>query len=63
METLQWVKEFAPIVEALAVAIGVVWGLKLARQIVKTKDATIEQKEATIKYLKKLQSAPLAAEL
>lgn len=41
MEPLQWVKEFAPIVEAAAVAIGVGWGLKLAKQVVQTKDATI----------------------
>jgi hypothetical protein len=42
MDTLQWVKEFAPIVEAVAVAIGVGWGLKLAKQVVQTKDATID---------------------
>lgn len=63
MDTLQWIKEVAPIVETLAVVIGVGWGLKLAKQAIQTKEATIQQKEATIEFLDKFRSAPLAAEL
>lgn len=63
MDTLQWIKEVAPIVEALAVVIGVGWGLKLAKQAIQTKEATIQQKEATIELLEKFRSGPLAAEL
>ncbi len=48
MEMLQWIRELVSIVAGLAVIVGVGWGLKLARAVVKTKDATIQQKGATI---------------
>ncbi len=63
MEMLQWIRELVSIAAGLAVIVGVGWGLKLARQIAKTKDATIEQKEATIAHLEKLQAPAVVAQL
>ncbi len=63
METLQWFREIVSIVAGLAVAVGVGWGLKLARQAVQTKEATIEQKDATIAHLEKLQAPAVVAQL
>lgn len=48
MEMLQWIRELVSIAAGLAVIVGVGWGLKLARAVVRTKDATIQQKAATI---------------
>jgi hypothetical protein len=62
MEILQWVKEFAPIVEAVAIAIGVGWGLKLAKQVVQTKDATIDLLREERDRYKALATPAVAAE-
>ena len=42
MEWLQLARELVSIAAGLAVIVGVGWGLKLAKQVVQTKDATID---------------------